>query len=146
MLEIITTSDYSISIDNFWITEEEINRKKIEKKIENDNRIIIWLIIWLIRRKFIELHMTSIDFQHKEINNIIEVLNYPLIINQEFQTFEELWNHIFQKYDFEHIKPDFLCNETSMGTFLQSAQNFLNHSFDNQPKKTDVILSSIQEL
>ncbi len=132
MLGIITTSDYLISIENFWITEEEINKIKTEKNIENNNRIIIWIIIWSIRRKFIELHMTSINFQHKEINNIIEWLKYPLKINKEFQSFEELWNHLYEEYDFKHIKSDFLCNETWMSTFLINSVGRLA----NPPKPT----------
>lgn len=146
MSEIITTSDYSIDIKKFWISKEDIDKIKEEKKIEEKNRIIIWLIIWEIRKKFFELHMNSIDINHKEISNIINGLNFPLEINQNFQSFEELWSHIFNNYDFIHIKAMFLCNEYQMDIFLKSAQDFLNYNFDNNPKKTDQIINSLQEL
>lgn len=146
MSEIITTSDYPINIEIFWITEKDIDFVKKDKNIDDENRIIIWLIIWNIRRKFFELNMKSIDFQHKEISNILDALRFPLKIDKEFKSFEELWNFIYEEYDFKHIKSHFLCNEIWISDFLKSSNIFLKYNFDNQPKETDKIINSVQEL
>ena len=153
MNEIITTSEYPIEIETFWINKNDIEQIKIEKSIEEENRIIIWLIIWKIRKKFIELHYLSettilwLNIENKEIQNIINILSLALDIpSQKFNNFEELWIFIFEKYDFKDIKNDFLCNEIHMSEFLKWCQIFLNHNFDNTPKKTDQIINSVQEL
>ena len=160
MPDIITTWDYPIKIVNFWITEDSVEQAKEENNIDEDNRIIIWLIIWKIRQKFIKLHrlsdkwIISTNIKSKEIIDIIDALKLPLEgINENFKSFEELWIHIFQKYNFTHIRKHFLCHEVWMTEFLEASKNFLDTDFygiskitKDTPKKTDQIINSIQEL
>jgi hypothetical protein len=158
MKEIITSSDFSIDIDDFWITEKEI-KNTIEKEIEEwnikeeeknetsiKNRIIIWLIIWKIGEKFSNLHMSLVDFNNEEINNIIETLSLALEINKDFHSFEEIWNHIFKHFNFNDIKSYFLSNKVQVDLFLEKSKFFLKYHFDTTSTKTNKIINSIEEL
>ena len=126
----ITTSDFKITFENFWITERQIQDKLKEEKLNNtqlsENRIIVWLIIKRIREKINKQFENN--FEWKVSKEIINLLNEPLKINEKInEEINEIRILIIRilNLDFSSIDEQFLSNETRVSNFIKSSEFFL---------------------